>query len=65
MSPCETASEIYSKCIVSPFISTPIAIIASKGPVEVLEVFVRDVRSEVDPPRRSPALAEAEVDDWI
>jgi hypothetical protein len=31
MRPWETASEMYSKCIVSPLISTPIAITASKG----------------------------------
>lgn len=29
--PCDTASEMYSKCIVSPLISTPIAMMASKG----------------------------------
>ena len=27
----ETVSEMYSKCIVSPFIKTPMAITASKG----------------------------------
>ena len=29
--PCETASQMYSKCIVEPLISTPIAMTASKG----------------------------------
>lgn len=33
ISPFETASAMYSKCIVSPFISTPIAITASKEEV--------------------------------
>lgn len=41
------------------------AIMASKGPVEELEGLESDVRSEVEPPRRSPALAEEEVEDWI
>lgn len=40
------------------------AIMASKGPVEVVELE-REVRSEVEPPRRSPALAEELVEDWI
>jgi hypothetical protein len=31
MSACETLSLMYSKCIVSPLMSTPIAITASKG----------------------------------
>ena len=31
MSPCETLSQMYSKCIVEPLISTPIAITASNG----------------------------------
>lgn len=63
MSPCETASAMYSKCMVSPFISTPIAIMASNGPVEEPEELERVVRSVVEPPRRSPAFAEEEVDD--
>jgi hypothetical protein len=55
---------MYSKCMVSPFIRTPMAIIASKGPEEVLDSFM-DVRSLVEPPRRSPAPREEEVVDWI
>lgn len=48
------------------------AIKASKGAVAaaaagvVAEAVVREARSEVDPPRRSPALAlEEEEADWI
>lgn len=43
---------------------TPMAIMASKGPVELLDVE-REARSEVEAPRRSPAFAEALVEDWI
>jgi hypothetical protein len=66
---------MYSKCIVSPFMSTPIAIMASKGAVleaegEVL-VEAAEVRSviEVD---ESRSVAEAksappvpDEEDWI
>jgi len=67
MSPWLTASEMYSKCIVSPLINTPIAIIASKGELDVLDCDapVRAVRSEVEP-RRSAAAPTTPVDeDWI
>lgn len=64
--PEETASAMYSKCMVWPFMRTPIAMRASKGAVLVggEEVRDREVRSEVEEPRRSPAERE-EVDvDW-
>lgn len=53
MSPWDTASAMYSKCMVSPLIRTPTAMMASKGPPE--DSVGRDVRSVVDEPRRSPA----------
>lgn len=58
MSPVDTASAMYSKCMVSPFMRTPMAMMASKGAVE--EVFgvsetEREVRSVVEAPSRSPA----------
>jgi hypothetical protein len=68
---------MYSKCIVSPFTRTPIAIIASKGVVEAVEagflgaagvdVDVRSVteveeRRSVAEARRAPPVAEKE--DW-
>jgi len=49
--------------------STPIAIMASKGPEDVVllpfESRDRAVRSVVLLPRRSPAPSEEEVVDWI
>lgn len=41
------------------------AIIASKGPVDVAEGVDMDVRSVVDAPKRSPADEEEAVEDWI
>jgi len=71
---------MYSKCIVSPFMSTPIAMIASKGAVDGVvegdeafpapapELGDRD-RSvvEEEAPRRSPAprSEEALLDGWV
>lgn len=54
MRPCETASAMYSKCMVSPLIRTPMAMMASKGAAEA--GAFRAVRSVVEEPRRSPAL---------
>lgn len=67
MSPWLTASAMYSKCIVSPLISTPIAIRASKGPDLLLSAAASEgsaVRSVVDAPSRSPAPSEDVVEDW-
>lgn len=62
--PLETLSDMYSKCIVSPLISTPIAMMASKGPVETV-VAATVVRSLVEPPSRSPAeLPTPAEEDW-
>ena len=63
ISPCETASEMYSKCIVEPLMSTPIAIRTSYGRVAVgaagLEV-VEEARldSEVDELDDSRSVAD-------
>jgi hypothetical protein len=60
---------MYSKCIVSPLIKTPIAIMASKGPEEATDepVWLRlmAVRSVVLEPNKSPAPREEDVVDWI
>jgi hypothetical protein len=48
--------------MVSPLIRTPTAIMASKAPEEVVE---REVRSDVEPPRRSPADGPPVEVDWI
>jgi hypothetical protein len=70
---------MYSKCIVSPFTRTPIAIIASKGAAEAVEtgffgaagvdVDVRSVteveeRRSVAEARRAPPVAEKEDCTW-
>jgi hypothetical protein len=59
---------MYSKCIVSPLISTPMAMMASKGELDVLACDacpLRAVRSDVEP-RRSAAAPTMPVDeDWI
>jgi len=68
MSPWLTASEMYSKCIVSPLISTPMAIIASKGELDVLDCEacpVRAVRSEAEPRRSAAAPTTPVEEDWI
>lgn len=68
MSPVDTASAMYSKCIVSPFMSTPMAMMASKGAVEdVLGVSdtESEVRSVVEAPSRSPAERVEVCVDWI
>lgn len=41
------------------------AIMASKGPVDVAEAVGKDVRSVVEAPRRSPAEEDEAVEDWI
>jgi hypothetical protein len=55
--------------MVSPFMRTPMAIMASKGPEEVVGFpsaeRERAVRSVVLEPSRSPAPREEEVVDWI
>jgi hypothetical protein len=55
--------------MVSPLINTPIAMMASKGPEDVVEepdaLMSSAVRSVVLDPRRSPAPREEEVVDWI
>ena len=55
--------------MVSPFMRTPMAIMASKGPDDVVDFpsAPREsaVRSVVEEPRRSPAPREDEVVDWI
>jgi hypothetical protein len=71
---------MYSKCIVSPFMSTPMAMIASKGAVDGVEAeafpapapelagFAARERSvvEEEAPRRSPALREeALLEGWV
>lgn len=70
INPCETDSEMYSKCCVEPLIKTPIAIAAEKGPlsgvVPVAVAVAVAVAGEVgsrreDVPMRSEAFAEA----WI
>jgi hypothetical protein len=50
--------------MVSPLMRTPMAMMASKGPEEVIGGF-REVRSVVDEPRRSPAPREEVVVLWI
>jgi hypothetical protein len=55
---------MYSKCIVSPFISTPMAIMASNGAVDVEDLGVRDVRSEVEPSRSAAAPTMPVEEDW-
>ena len=53
ISPCETASEMYSKCIVDPLMSTPIAIKTSYG-------RVADGLEAVDDPRLDSEVVEAD-----
>jgi hypothetical protein len=56
---------MYSKCIVSPFIKTPIAMMASNGAVDVdgfLEMS--EVRSEVEPRRSAAAPTMPVEEDW-
>jgi len=71
MRPWDTESAMYSKCIVSPLMRTPIAMMASNGAVEegsgVVEEMEREGRSVVEEPRRSPAVREEVpvVVDWI
>ena len=36
--PCETASQMYSKCMVEPLMRTPMAMTASKGCLDILLV---------------------------
>jgi hypothetical protein len=54
--------------MVSPFMRTPMAIMASKGPEEVVDFPSADresaVRLVVEEPRRSPAPREEVVVDW-
>jgi hypothetical protein len=51
--------------MVSPFISTPIAMMASKGAVEVLGAEGwREVRSVVEPRRSAAAPTMPVEDDW-
>jgi hypothetical protein len=66
---------MYSKCIVSPLMSTPMAIMASKGAVleagadglleaaEVRSVMDVEERRSVAEARRAPPVPEEE--DWI
>lgn len=63
--PWDTLSAMYSKCMVSPFMRTPIAIMASKGAVALVSAGgeVRS-RAEVEP-RRSVAERGEEWEDWI
>lgn len=56
---------MYSKCMVSPLMSTPTAMMASKAPEEEEEERVED-RSGVDEARRSVAEGPPVVDVlWI
>ena len=59
MSACDTESEMYSKCMVEPLMSTPMAIMASKGAVDAPADFFEDasvsLRSAVLEERRSVA----------
>ncbi|OBZ65766.1 hypothetical protein A0H81_14336 [Grifola frondosa] len=69
MSACDTLSEMYSKCIVEPLMSTPIAMTASNGSLGIdtatgAGVEEREPKEGVDvpklnPPRRSVAVAPA------
>lgn len=61
MRPWETASAMYSKCIVEPFISTPIAMMASKGARVVVEARV-GVASAVATSSRRCVAAWTSVD---
>ena len=58
---------MYSKCMVSPLMRQPMAMMASKGAVEaaVWDCVGREVRSVVEEPRRSPAEREELCVDWI
>lgn len=65
INPSETLPAMYSKCIVSPLINTPMAMMASNGPVEEEETEGRDAKSAVELPRRSPAEPPLPADaDW-
>lgn len=65
MSPWLTASDMYSKCMVSPLMSTPIAMMASNGAVD-FESFETDnwVRSEALPRRSAAAPTTPVEEDW-
>lgn len=62
--PRETVSAMCSKCMVSPLIKTPIAMIESKGPYSVEDVWLPGIGVELRPrpPSRSP---DAPEDAWI
>ena len=65
MSPCDTASEMYSKCIVSPLMSTPMAMTASKGCEDVAGVEdVSAARSDAEPSRSAAAPTMPVEEDW-
>jgi hypothetical protein len=55
--------------MVSPFMRTPMAIMASKGPEEVVDFLSAEmesaVRSVALEPSRSPAPRDEDVVDWI
>lgn len=55
MSPWLTASAMYSKCMVAPLMSTPMAMIASKGFFGLAKLVEPDT-SAVGEDRRSVAL---------
>lgn len=71
MSACDTESQMYSKCIVDPLMSTPMAITASNGwlgmgavigagvPERELTPPFEIAGENVKPPRRSVAVAPA------